>query len=77
MVDCDSFGGLAAGRRLVQYLGEAIAYLPLILLSREVGTQYFAGHHSEPTLLRLPLSPVAARVGFEHSLRERFMLKAS
>jgi hypothetical protein len=77
MVDCDSFGGLAQGRRFVQFLGEAIAYLPLILLSREVTIQYFAEHHSEPTLLRLPVSPVAARVRFEHSLRERFILKAS
>lgn len=77
MVDCDSFGGLDAGRRFVQFLGPAIAYMPLILLSRQVGTQHFSDHHSEPTLLRLPLSPVAARVGFEHSLRERFVLRAS
>lgn len=77
MVDCDSFGGLDAGRRFVQFLGAAVTYMPMILLSRQVGTQYFSEHHNEPTLLRLPLSPVAARVGFEHSLRERFVLRAS
>lgn len=77
MVDCDSFGGLEVGRRFVHFLGEAISYLPIILLSRDVPTQYFSEHHTEPSVLRLPLSPVSARVGFEHSLRERFVLKAS
>jgi hypothetical protein len=77
MLDCDSFGGLAAGQRFVRFLGESMTYVPVILLSREVKTQYFSEHSREPTVLRLPLSPVAARVGFEHSLRERFVLRAS
>lgn len=74
MIDCDSFGGLSAGHKFVQFVGRAIDYVPVILMSAEITTQYFSEHHSEPTLLRLPLSPVAARVGFEHSLRDRFVL---
>lgn len=77
VLDCDSIGGIQAGMQAFYRLGENARRLPVILVSTECATQTFPEDHSAPTLLRAPLSAVAARVGFEHALRDRFALRFS
>ena len=72
VIDCDSVGGLEAGRKAVQVLNGSDSKVPVILVSTECGEQIFPQDRRAPTLLRAPLSSVAMRVGFEHALRDRF-----
>lgn len=71
VIDCDDIGGLEAGKRAVQMLGDVARRVPVILVSRDCGEQRFPNDRSAPTLLRAPLSSVALRVGFEHALHDR------
>jgi hypothetical protein len=77
VMDCDAYGGLAAGLHAVAMMGRAAERLPVILISREVGTQTFPEDPYAPTLLRSPLSAVSLRVGFEHALRDRLVYQAA
>ena len=72
VIDCDSIGGLEAGRKAVQVLNGSDCKVPVILVSAECGEQIFPQDRRAPTMLRAPLSSVAMRVGFEHALRDRF-----
>ena len=72
VIDCDSVGGLEAGRKAVQVLNGTDCTVPVILVSQECGAQVFPQDRRSPTLLRAPLSSVAMRVGFQHALRDRF-----
>lgn len=70
VLDCDMLGGLQAGLKAFSMLGETSCRLPVILISRESSKQTFPADSTAPTILRAPLSAVAARVGFEHALRD-------
>ena len=76
VVDCDgdSVGGLEAARRGVQMRGDA-GRVPVILVSRDCREQRFSEDRLDPTILRVPLSSIALRVGFEHALRDRFFYR--
>jgi hypothetical protein len=77
VMECDPYGGLAAGRRVVSMLGLAARRTRTILISREVAVQTFPEDPQQPILLRSPLSAVSLRVGFEHALRERLVYQAA
>ena len=77
VMDCDPFGGLAAGRRVMSMIGLAAERTRCILISREVTVQTFPEDPMQPILLRAPLSAVSLRVGFEHALRERLVYQAA
>ena len=71
VLDCDSFGGIEAGRKAVLMLDDTARRIPVILVSRDCGQQSFPEERGTPTILRAPLSAVSMRVGFEHALRDR------
>ena len=79
VLDCDgaNVGGLEAGRRAVQMLGDVSQRVPVILVSRECGEQRFPNDRTAPTVLRAPLSSVSLRVGFEHALHDRLAYRAA
>ncbi len=77
VIECDAFGGLEAGRRVVSMLGQAGERLPVMLISKEVTEQVFPHDSNAPILLRAPLSAVSLRVGFEHALRDRLVYLAA
>jgi hypothetical protein len=77
VIECDAFGGLEAGRRVLSMLGSAGERLPVMLISREVREQVFPQDGNAPILLRAPLSAVSLRVGFEHALRDRLVYMAA
>lgn len=74
VVDCDSVGGLALGRRVHALLETTQRCIPVILISRECLEQSFPASRYEPTVLRAPLSSISLRVGFEHAMQERLMM---
>lgn len=76
VMECDGFGGLEAGARVVAMIGRVAERMPVILVSSEVAVQTFPETHA-PILLRAPLSAVALRVGFEHALRARLIYLAA
>ena len=69
IVDCDSYGGLAIGRRAFSMLVEEVARFPVVLVSRECQAQTFPFGREAPIILRAPLSLVALRVAFEKCFR--------
>lgn len=73
VVDCDPLGGVAEMRRIVKLMGEAMAKVPVILVTADCQTQVFALERTEPTVLRAPLSAVSTRVAFEHVMRDRLV----
>lgn len=75
VMDCDCFGGIGAGRKAVALLGGLARRVPVILVSAECGQQVFPENRGEPTMLRLPLSAVSLRVGFQHALRDRLTMR--
>jgi hypothetical protein len=77
VMECDAFGGLEAGRRLLAMMGRAAEWLPVILISRDVVVQAFPEDPQAPIQLRSPLSAVSLRVGFEHALRARLVYQAA
>lgn len=75
VIDCDSIGGIDAGRRAFAMLGEMSRRMPVILVSSECKDQMFPEDRSAPVTLRAPLSMVSMRVGFEHALRDRLSIR--
>lgn len=75
VVDCDTLGGLAQGRRAVGLLGDIVRTIPVILVSRECSQQRFPEDRLGATELRAPLSAISMRVGFEHALRDQFAIQ--
>lgn len=71
VIDCDGLGGLAQGRRAVGLLGDIVRHVPVILVSGECVAQSFPEDRLRATELRVPLSAISMRVGFEHALRDR------
>ena len=65
IVDCDSYGGLAVGRRAFAMLSEEVRRFPMILISKECATQTFPFVREAPIVLRAPLTAVALRVAYE------------
>lgn len=77
MMDCDGFGGLEAGHRVLAMARRAARPVPAMLISRDVAVQTFPEDATAPILLRAPLSAVGLRVGFEHALRDRLVYRAA
>lgn len=79
VLDCDSLavGGLEAGQRAVQMMGELSQKIPVILISGECHEQRFPADRAVPTMLRAPVSSVSLKVGFEHALRDRLLYQAA
>lgn len=77
VIECDSFGGLAAGRNLVSMLHKGDVSLPVILVSSECTEQEFPYEGNAPVVLRAPISAVSLRVGFEHAMRDRLVFQAA
>ena len=75
VIDCDSFGGLAAGRRAHALLAGVAQRVPVILLSQECASQEFPEGRGEAVVLRAPTSGISLRVGFEHALRDRLAMR--
>lgn len=74
VIDCDSIGGLAQGRRGHVLLKATGRFTPVILVSSECAEQTFPCNRHEATELRAPLSAVSLRVGFEHAMQERLLM---
>ncbi|QLQ17869.1 MAG: hypothetical protein HZT43_02880 [Exiguobacterium profundum] len=72
VMDCDSFGGIQAGRRAAALVGQLKHPVPVILLTRDCAEQHFPDHWREPAVLRAPVSAVSLRVGMEQLLLHRF-----
>jgi len=77
VVECDSFGGMAAGRQIIAMLRKGRPKLPAILLSCDCDEQIFPAGQHDPIELRAPATAVALRVGFEHALRDRLIYSAA
>jgi hypothetical protein len=77
VVECDSFGGLDAGRQIVSMLRKVVAEMPVILISADCGEQIFPAGLHDPVILRVPLTAVSLRVGFEHAMRDRLIVAAA
>ena len=77
VVECDAYGGLEEGRKILSMLRKSSVEIPAILLSSECPEQMFPSDQNGPIVLRAPLSAVALRVGFEHALRERLVYRAA
>ena len=71
VIDCDAFGGLAAGRRAHALLVDVARRVPVILVSKECTAQEFPENRGDAVVLRAPTSGISLRVGFEHALRDR------
>ena len=69
--------GLEAAQRAVQMLGDAMAHVPMLLVSRDCRGQRFPAERDQPTVLPAPLSAAALKMGFEHALRERLLFQAA
>lgn len=77
VMECDAYGGIEAGRRVMTMMGRAAERTRVILISAETREQSFPDDPGQPILLRAPLSAVSLRVGFEHALRERLVYLAA
>ena len=77
VIECDAFGGLAAGRNLVSILHKGGVSMPVILLCSDCSEQEFPHEFNRPIVLRAPISAVGLRVGFEHAMRDRLVFQAA
>ena len=75
VIDCDAFGGLAAGRRAHALLADVARRVPVILVSKDCTAQEFPEERGEAVVLRAPTSGISLRVGFEHALRDRLAMR--
>lgn len=73
VMECDrtNAGGLEGGLRATKMMGDLVAKVPVILVSKECQQQRFPEDRNAPTVLRAPVSAVSLKVGFEHALRDR------
>lgn len=77
VVECDTLGGVEAGRRAAATLAAVQSRVPVLLISQAFQTQVFPESRHGAVCLRAPLSAVSLRVGFEHALRGRLMLHSA
>lgn len=77
VVDCDAFGGVEAGERILTTLAAVGATLPKILISRAFQAQIFPDCGQQPVRLRGPISALSLRIGCEHALRDRLLWRAA
>lgn len=70
LADCDAFGGIEAGLRLLRHLRAAPVTVPVLLMTRDCPVQRFPEDRLAPVVLRSPPSAVSLRVAFEHALRD-------
>jgi hypothetical protein len=77
VIDCDPFGGLEVGRKLISLMHKGGVSMPVILVSTECPAPEFPADINAPIVLRAPLSAVAMRVGFEYATRGRLVFHAA
>jgi hypothetical protein len=77
IIECEAFGGIVGGRRIVSRLRECGVCIPGILISPDCAVQEFPNEQDSPVKLRAPASAVAIRVGFEHAMRGRLVFKTA
>ena len=77
VMDVDAFGGTEAGLRAFSMLRAAEVRIPVILVGADFGRQVFPEERSAPIMLKVPLSMVSLRVGFEHALHDRVIWRAA
>lgn len=77
VIDCDPFGGLEIGHKLVSLMHMGGVSMPVILVSTACPAPEFPADINAPIVLRAPLSAVAMRVGFEHATRGRLVFHAA
>jgi hypothetical protein len=65
VMDCDTIGGLDAGRRAFCILADAKVRMPVILISSDCVEQTFPVAREAPFMLRAPLSVIALRLALE------------
>ena len=65
VLDCDTIGGIDAGRRAFCILADAKVRMPVILISSDCVEQTFPVTREAPFMLRAPLSAVALRLALE------------
>lgn len=65
VMDCDTIGGLDAGRRAFCILMDAKVRMPVILISSDCAEQTFPVAREAPFMLRAPLSVIALRLALE------------
>lgn len=75
VIDCDSTGGLAAGRQAAALLCESMSCIPVILVSNECRQQEFPISRNRPVVLRGPVSTISMRVGLEHAMRDKIAVR--
>lgn len=68
VMDCDSFGGIDGGRRVVALLSQPRHHIPVILVSKDCLQQTFPSDWREPVILRAPVSAVSLRVALDQVL---------
>lgn len=77
VIDCDAVGGLELGRKAQALMGDASLRVPVILVSSECSQQEFPQDRAKPVVLRGPASKLSMRMGYEHALRDRFLMQFS
>ena len=77
VMDCDSLGGLQAGRRAFAMLAATGSRVPVILVSADCARPSFPDDRSAPIEIRASASPVPMRVAVEHALRGRLIWRAA
>ena len=74
VIDCESYGGLSAGRRAFSILAEEVPTCPVVLIASEVREQTFPQSRDAPIILRAPVSAVALRIAFETAFRGKLVV---
>jgi hypothetical protein len=71
VIDCDGFGGIAAGERAIAFLIAAGARMRVILTSREFDVPAYPLGRRTAVCLPTAVPDAAFRRGFDHVLRDR------
>jgi hypothetical protein len=77
VMDCDAFGGIAAGIRAFHLLVSVRDRLPVILISSDVDTPVFPDDRRAPTIVPAPASPSALHAAVRHAFRARLEWRAA
>lgn len=77
VMDCDGFGGMAAGERAVATLIASDARMRVILISAEFDAPAYPMGRRTAVCLPSPVSHESLRFGFDHVLRDRPVMHLS
>lgn len=77
VMDCDGFGGIAAGEKAIATLIASEARMRVMLISAEFDTPAYPMGRRTAVCLPSPVSHDSMRFGFDHVLRDRPMMHLS